>query len=72
VDRGDRRDDGQTEPGAVMERAVAEPLERLKDPAGIRRADDRAGIGHGQDGDVQNRPANAGTVAGSWQTGRIS
>ena len=57
VDRGDRRDDRQTEPEAVMGRAVADPLERLEDPIGIRRADHRAGVGHGQ-------PAAAGRAAG--------
>jgi hypothetical protein len=42
VDRGDGVDDGQAEPGAVMGGAVVQPLERLKDAAGIGRADDRA------------------------------
>jgi len=31
-----------------MRGAVAEPLERLENPLGVRRADGRAGIGHGQ------------------------
>ena len=48
MDFGDGRDNGQAESEAVMGRAVAEPLERLEDAVGIRRADDRAGIGHGQ------------------------
>ena len=48
VDRGDGRDDGQAEPEAVMGCAVAEPLERLEDAAGLHGADDRPGIGHGQ------------------------
>src|SRR6266496_3696938 len=48
VDRGDGGDDGQAESGALMGGAVVEPLERLEDAVGIRRADDRAGIGHGQ------------------------
>ena len=47
VDRGDGCDDGQAEAEAVVGRAVAEPLERLEDAAGIRRAEDRPGIGYG-------------------------
>jgi hypothetical protein len=44
VDRGNGRDDGQAESGAVMGCAVAEPLERLEDAAGVGRADDRADV----------------------------
>src|SRR5215469_13636172 len=48
VDRGDGRDDGEAEPEAVVGRAVAEPLERLEQPADLAGRYDRAGIGHGQ------------------------
>ncbi len=48
VDRGDGGDDGEAESEAVMGGAVVEPVERLEDAVGIRRADDRAGVGHGQ------------------------
>jgi hypothetical protein len=38
--------------------AIVEPLERLEDAVGVRRAHDRAGTGHGQ-------PAVAGRGAGA-------
>ena len=48
MDRGDGRDYGQAEPEAIAGGAPVEPLEWLEDAAGVGRADDRAGIGHGQ------------------------
>ena len=44
VDRGDGRDDGEAESEAVVGGAVVEPLERLEDAVGVRRADERAGV----------------------------
>ena len=38
----------QAETESFVGGAVAEPLERLEDAVGVGRADDRAGIGHGQ------------------------
>ena len=48
VDCGDGRDDGEAEAEAVVGGALVEPLERLKDPIGVSRADEWAGIGDGQ------------------------
>jgi len=48
-----------------MGRAVAEPLERLEDEVGVRRADDGAGIGYGELAAPRRGPGADPDVTGS-------